>query len=107
MQSFKSIRFAIATSKGHFIVLSCLFNPSNPLSGNNLSLSSASTKDVPCSISLTVLSISLDVISISSIASAFVVDEDFIAFDLLFKLSSNFLNLTTAGSLYLLGSMSL
>ena len=70
-----------ATFKDPLIVLSCLSDPSNSLSGNNLSLSPASIKGVSRSTPLTVVSISLDVISTSSIASASVVDEDSTAFD--------------------------
>ena len=64
-----------------------LINPSNSLSGNNLSHSPGSMKVVSCSTSLMVVSISLEATSIISIASASVVDEDSIAFDLSFKSS--------------------
>ena len=96
MRPSKSIRFAIATFKDPLMVLSYLSKPSNSLSGNSLFLSPASIKNMPCSTSLTVVSMSLDVISISSIAYASVVDEDGIAFDLLFKASSNFLSFILA-----------
>ena len=100
MRAFKSTRFAIATFKDPFIVLSCLSNPYNSLSGNNLSLSLGSMKDVSCSTPLTVVSIALEVISIISIASVSVVDEDFISFDLSLKFSFNFLTFSLV-SLYL------
>ena len=87
MGASNSTRLAIATFKDSFIILSCLSNPSNSLSGNNLSHSPGSMKVVSCSTSLTVVSISLEVTSIISIASASVVDEDSIAFDLSFKSS--------------------
>ena len=60
MRASKSTRLAIATFKDPFIVLSCLSNPSNSLRGNSLSLSLDSIKDVSCSASLTVASISLE-----------------------------------------------
>ena len=55
-------------------------------------------KDVSSSISLTVVSIFLEITSVISIASASVVDEDSIVFDLSSKFSFNILTL----SLYLL-----
>ena len=58
-------------------------------------------KDVSCSTSLTVASISLEVTSIISIASMSVVDEDSIAFDLSSKFSSNFLSFPSRLLLYL------
>ena len=76
MRPSNSIRFVIATFKDSLIVLSCLSNHSNFLSGNNLPILPASIKDAPCSTSLTVVSILSDVISISSIASTSIVDED-------------------------------
>ena len=45
------MRFTVATFKDPRIVLSCLSNLSNSLSGNSLSLLPASIKDVPCSAS--------------------------------------------------------
>ena len=86
MRDFRSTRLAIATFKDPFIVLSYLSNPSNSLRGNRLSLSLGLIKDLSCSTSLTVVSISLEVISIISIASAAVVDEESIV--LTFYLSS-------------------
>ena len=87
MQASKSTRSAIDTFKDPLIVLSYLSSPSSSLSGNNLSLSLGSMKDVFFSTSLTVVSISLEVTSIISIASASVVDDDSVV--LTFHLSSH------------------
>ena len=91
--SFQIDAFGNCYLQDPFIVLSCLSNSSNSLSGNNLSLSSGLIKDASCSAPLTVVSISLEVISIISIASASVVDEDSMAFDLSSTFSSSFLSL--------------